>query len=92
VGLPFETGFESDVCRYLHNGPAIGFVTGDLKKIRPGAFSNRPGVRHEGRTKTPQSVLFRSNLSASVAPQQKAALASVRPRTIRLEKVRAKTG
>jgi len=26
------------VCRYLHNGPAIGFVTGDLKKISTGGF------------------------------------------------------
>jgi hypothetical protein len=71
LGDPFETGFESDVCRYLHNGPAIRFVTGGLKNFSAGAFSIRPGVRHEGRTKTPQSVLFRPNLSASVAPQQK---------------------
>jgi hypothetical protein len=71
VGHPFETGFESDVCRYLHNGPAMVFVTAGLKNFQQRAFSNRPGVRHEGRTKTPQSVLFRPNLSASVAPQQK---------------------
>jgi hypothetical protein len=27
VGRPFETGFESDGCRYLHNDPAISIVT-----------------------------------------------------------------
>jgi hypothetical protein len=38
VGHPFETGFESDVCRYLHDGPAIGFVTGGSKIFRQGLF------------------------------------------------------
>jgi hypothetical protein len=42
---PFETGFESDVCRYLHDGPAIRFVTAGLKIFSPGAFSSRLGVR-----------------------------------------------
>jgi hypothetical protein len=27
VDDPFETGFESDGCRSIHNGPAIAFVT-----------------------------------------------------------------
>jgi hypothetical protein len=27
VGDPFETGFESDGCRSIQNGPAIAFVT-----------------------------------------------------------------
>jgi hypothetical protein len=33
VGDPFETGFESDGCRCIQNGPAIAFVTPPLEKI-----------------------------------------------------------
>jgi hypothetical protein len=30
---PFETSFESDGCRSLHNGPAIAFVTSPPERI-----------------------------------------------------------
>jgi hypothetical protein len=33
VGDPFETDFASDMCRHIHNGPAIPFVTAGLKRI-----------------------------------------------------------
>jgi hypothetical protein len=43
VGHPFESGFESDVCRYLPNDLAIAFVTGGLKKFLPGVFRTVSG-------------------------------------------------
>jgi hypothetical protein len=30
---PFETSFESDGCRSIHNGPAIAFVTPPPEKF-----------------------------------------------------------
>jgi hypothetical protein len=35
VDHPFEAGFESDGCRYLHNDPAISIVTSSLKLFLP---------------------------------------------------------
>jgi hypothetical protein len=43
VGHPFETGFESDVCRSTHNGLAIAFVTAAMKKFRQGLFRTASG-------------------------------------------------
>jgi hypothetical protein len=38
AGSSFETGFESDVCRYLHDDPAIRFVTAGLKNFSATGF------------------------------------------------------
>jgi len=35
IVLPFETGFDGDICRHVMDGPEIPFVTEGLRKVCP---------------------------------------------------------
>jgi hypothetical protein len=66
VGDPFETGFESDGCRSIHDAPAIPFVTRCLKNFSAQRAFDAPSGIQENMSAGHFSVAS----SGKCAPQQ----------------------
>src|SRR5229473_5082422 len=82
--IPLKTGFESDGCRYIHDDPAIAFVTRRLKnftKLRSVVWLPSDFAAKIGRRSCFCRIFARVCAATMSAPRR------IRPRTIRLEKI-----